>query len=361
VSDRNAQVGIQSELYPPAVLSDQISRATGPFCRHSRQELMVGNNDVALPVPERNIDAARVAVLMCTKNGAAFLGEQLQSIADQTHQNWFLIVSDDGSTDETQAILGAFIKAHPLKTAVRSGPGKGVRENFLSLATDPAIDADFFAFSDQDDVWQRDKLRRALTWLVTVPDDVPALYCGRTELMSTDGRSYGFSPRFTRPPSFQNALVQNLGGGNTMVFNRAVKKILEAAATFEAVLHDWWLYQLVSAVGGQVHYDPQPTLKYRQHQANLIGSNLGWRPRLARLKMLLDGRFRDWNSANIAALRRVPAHLMPARNREVLELFDQARFGSLSKRFTCLKQSGVYRQTAFGNLALLAAVILKRI
>lgn len=322
---------------------------------------MVGNNDVAPPAPERNIDAARVAVLMCTKNGAAFLGDQLQSIADQTHQNWFLIVSDDGSTDETQAILGGFIEAHPLKTAVRSGPGKGVCENFLSLATDPAIDADYFAFSDQDDVWHRDKLRRALIRLVTVPGGVPALYCGRTELMSKDGRFYGFSPRFTRPPSFQNALVQNLGGGNTMVFNRAVKKILEAATTFEVVLHDWWLYQLVSAVGGQVHYDPQPTLKYRQHQANLIGSNLGWRPRLARLQMLLDGRFHDWNNANIAALRRVPAHLMPARNRKILELFDQARFGSLAKRLIGLKQSGVYRQTPLGNLALLAAVILKRI
>jgi len=77
---------------------------------------------------------------------------------------------------------------------------------------DPAIDADYFAFSDQDDVWYLDKLRRALTWLVAVPGNIPALYCGRTELMSIDGQSYGFSPLFTRPPTFRNALVQNLGG-----------------------------------------------------------------------------------------------------------------------------------------------------
>src|SRR5207253_1787714 len=105
---------------------------------------------------------------------------------------------------------------HDQKTIVRNGPANGVCANFLSLATDPAIDADYFAFSDQDDVWYRDKLRRALTWLATVPGDVPALYCGRTELMSIDGRSYGLSPLFTRPPTFRNALVQNLGGGNTM-------------------------------------------------------------------------------------------------------------------------------------------------
>lgn len=328
---------------------------------NSRQELMVSRNDVAAPAPAKNINAARVAILMCTKNGAAFLGDQLQSIADQTHENWTLIASDDGSTDETRAILGRFIEAHHLKAAVRSGPGKGVRENFLSLATDPAIDADYFAFSDQDDVWHRDKLRRALTWLAAVPDDVPALYCGRTELMSTDGRSYGFSPLFNRPPSFQNAIVQNLGGGNTMVFNRAAKKIVETASTFEVVLHDWWLYQLVSAVGGMIHYDPQPTVKYRQHLDNLIGSNQGSYARFARLHMMLSGRFRDWNNTNIAALRRVPHHLMPSKNREVLELFEKARFGSLPNRLAYLKRSGVYRQTVLGNLGLIAAVILRKI
>ena len=70
-------------------------------------------------------------------------------------------------------------------------------------------------------------LQRALTWLATVPADVPALYCGRTELVSDDGRSYGFSPLFTRPIAFRNAIIQSLGGGNTMVFNKAAKRLLE--------------------------------------------------------------------------------------------------------------------------------------
>ena len=114
-------------------------------------------------------------------------------------------------------------------------------------------------------MWYKDKLERALTWLATVPADVPALYCGRTELVSDDGRSYGFSPLFTRPIAFRNAIIQSLGGGNTMVFNKAAKRLLETTGKLEVVLHDWWMYQLVSAVGGAIHYDPQPTLKYRQH------------------------------------------------------------------------------------------------
>jgi glycosyltransferase involved in cell wall biosynthesis len=322
---------------------------------------MASKNQIAASALRQNTDTARVAILMCTKDGAAFLHDQLQSIADQTHMNWILFVSDDRSTDETKEILGRFADSHGQKMVIRSGPEKGACANFLSLANDPTISADYFAFSDQDDVWYPDKLRRALTWLVTVPSDAPGLYCGRTELMSFDGQSYGFSPLFTRPPSFQNALVQSLGGGNTMVFNRATKKILEATATFEVTSHDWWVYQLVSAAGGVVRYDPQPALKYRQHLNNLSGSNLGWRARFVRIRMLLSGRFRDWNEKNITALKRLPAYLMPPKNRETLELFTKARDASFLKRLDYLRQSGVYRQTFLGNLGLLAAAIIKKI
>jgi glycosyltransferase involved in cell wall biosynthesis len=322
---------------------------------------MPANREVATRMPHMSIGAAQIAILMCTKNGAAFLAEQLKSIAAQTHANWILFVSDDGSTDGTRNILRRFADRHEQKTVVRNGPGKGVCANFLSLATDPTIDADYFAFSDQDDIWYKNKLQRALTWLATVPDDVPALYCGRTELISMDGRSYGFSPLFTRPIAFRNALIQSLGGGNTMVFNKAAKRLLEVVGRLDVVLHDWWMYQLVSAVGGAIRYDPQPALKYRQHLDNLIGSNRGWRARLVRVRMLLSGHFRDWNTMNVVALQQVPAHLIKPQNRVVLQLFAKARTASLLKRLYYLKQSGVYRQTLLGNIGLLAATLLKRI
>jgi glycosyltransferase involved in cell wall biosynthesis len=325
------------------------------------KESMAANSEVTTQVPHASIGAAQIAILMCTKNGAEFLGDQLKSIADQTHANWILFVSDDGSIDETRNILRRFADSHEQEMVVRNGPGKGVCANFLSLATDPTIDADYFAFSDQDDVWYKDKLQRALTWLITVPDDVPALYCGRTELISIDGRSYGFSPLFTRPPTFRNALIQSLGGGNTMVFNKAAKRLLEVAGKLDVVLHDWWMYQLISAVGGAIRYDPQPALKYRQHLDNLIGSNLGWRARLIRIRMMLNGRFRDWNMMNIAALQGVPAHLIKPQNSAVLQLFARMRTASLLNRLRYLKQSGVYRQTLLDNIGLFAATLLKRI
>jgi glycosyltransferase involved in cell wall biosynthesis len=322
---------------------------------------MPPENEAATSKPLGNVAAARVAILMCTKNGAAFIDDQLKSIADQTHENWSLIVSDDGSDDGTLAKLKGFAAVRPQKITIRKGPEKGVCVNFLSLANDPSIRADYFAFSDQDDVWEPDKLRRALACLACVRADVPGMYCGRTELMGADKQSYGLSPLFTRLPAFQNALVESLGGGNTMVFNRATKKILEEAATLAVVVHDWWVYQLVSAAGGIVYYDPQPMLKYRQHSVNVIGSDGGWRGRIVRLRPILAGRFRDWNDANIAALEKLPAHLITPANREILQLFMKARRAPLLQRLYFLKKSGIYRQTLFGNFALSVAAILKKI
>ena len=305
--------------------------------------------------------SARVAILMCTKNGAEFLGEQLHSFADQTHTNWTLFASDDGSTDETKNILEHFGRNRFQRVFVRKGPENGVCANFLSLALDPTIQADYYAFSDQDDVWHPDKLRRALTELVAVPDGTPALYCGRTELMTADGQLYGRSPLFTRSPAFENALVQNIAGGNTMVFNSAAKELLERVGSLEVVLHDWWLYQLISAAGGIIHYDPKPMLKYRQHRHSLIGSNLGWHARFTRVHMLLRGRFHDWNVVNIAALNRVPKHLIEPQNCITLMFFAKATTAPLLRRLLYLKRSGVYRQTLLDNFALVAAAIMKRI
>ena len=322
---------------------------------------MLANIFVTSQVVRPRVDAMRVAILMCTKNGAKFLAQQLKSIADQSHTNWTLFVSDDGSSDETVGIVARFAREFSQRVVSRLGPGKGVCANFLSLATDPSIDADYFAFSDQDDIWHKDKLERAINWLATVPDQIPGMYCGRTELVTADGQSYGLSPLFTRAPAFQNALVQSLGGGNTMVFNRAAKKMLEDAGRIEVVLHDWWLYQLVSAAGGAIRYDPQPTIKYRQHPNSLIGSNLGWRARIVRIRMTFSGRFRDWNRTNIAALERVPPHLIAPQNRSILKLFAQARTATLFKRLVYFKRSGVYRQTLLGNIGLFVAAIIKRV
>lgn len=90
-----------------------------------------------------------VAILMGTMNGARFLSEQLDSLELQTHKNWILIASDDGSTDDTLIILKAYQAKWPDgKLMIKEGPKSGFCANFQSIACDPGIKADYYAFCD---------------------------------------------------------------------------------------------------------------------------------------------------------------------------------------------------------------------
>lgn len=305
---------------------------------------------------------ARVAILLCTYQGEDYLTEQLESYAAQQHRNWVVFASDDGSRDHTCSILERFQRRWgEQRLAIRRGPGEGFAANFLSLTCASDIHADYYAYSDQDDIWEGDKLRRAVQQLESVPADVPALYCSRTELVDAQNRSLGTSPLFSRPPSFANALMQNVGGGNTMVFNQAARELLcRAGADVEVVTHDWWAYMVVSGCGGRVFYDSSPSLRYRQHGGNLVGTNSSWAARMVRIRMLMEGHFRAWNDRNIRALLRLEDRITPA-NREVLRQFVEARERPLPARLLGLRRSGVYRQTLFGNLGLLAAAIFNKL
>ena len=302
-----------------------------------------------------------VAILLCTLRARDYLREQLDSIVNQTHASWSVWVSDDGSDHSTHTILDEYQArlGNPRFTILR-GPAQGFAANFLSLACNASIGADYYAYADQDDIWGVDKLAIALQWLEGIPADVPALYCARTSKVDANNQDLGLSELWTKPLGFGNALVQSIASGNTMVFNRAARDLLAAAGPkIQVAAHDWWTYQLVSGCGGRVCYDSRPTVRYRQHRANLIGTNGTWSARLQRARMLLRGRFRNWSQMNIAALNVMRTHLT-AESQERLDYFSNARQGGLFARLAALRRSGVYRQTWLGNLGLVAAVILKK-
>ena len=314
-------------------------------------------------IPNRQSEhvSPTVAILLCTYQGQRYLASQLDSFAAQSYSNWTVVASDDGSQDDTRSILEAYRATWgDDRLSIHSGPGAGFAANFMSLTCRAAINAHYYAYSDQDDIWQPDKLRRALDRLRTVPKEVPALYCSRTRIVDADNREIGLSPLFAKPPGFANALMQNLAGGNTMVFNDAACALLRAAGEdVDVAVNDWWVYLVVSGCGGKVFYDACPTLRYRQHGANLIGMNSNWRARLARMKCLWQGQYRTWNDRNILALQRLRTQLSP-ESRKVLDRFAAARNSWLFPRLIGLKRSGIYRQTTFGNLALVAGAIFKK-
>lgn len=303
----------------------------------------------------------QVAILLATRNGERFLGAQLQSYVSQTHGDWTLHVSDDGSSDATWNIIEKFAAEQSRFVSISEGPKQGFCRNFMSLAQSKSVKADYFAFSDQDDIWHADKLERALSYLKEIPQTQPAMYCSRTELVDEDLRHVGFSPLFSRPPSFRNALVQSIGGGNTIVFNAAAKSLFEATGNAPIVSHDWWAYQIVSGAGGTVFYDPQPSLKYRQHGNNIVGSNLGFAARLSRIRMTFGGRLELWNETNVRALHAMRSHLT-AFSLETLDKFVAAREARwLPTRLYYFFKCGVYRQGVLENLGLVAVAVLRKL
>ncbi len=301
-----------------------------------------------------------ITIFLCTYNGERFLAAQLASIEQQSYRNWRLVVSDDHSSDATLAILRHFAQRTCQPVEIRRGPRLGPAANFLSLAADPDIPGDYFAFCDQDDVWHRDKLRRALTWAASLPQDLPVIYGGRTHVICAAGKPLGYSSRFFRPPSFANALVQSIAGANTMLFNCATKRLFEQTGALDVTAHDWWAYQLVAGSGGVVGYDPSPHVYYRQHANNRIGSNKGLCAQLKRLCMVYQGRFAAWNEVNVAALQSA-RHLLTEEARALIDVFQVMRTGTLTERLAAFVRSPLRRQTALGNLALLVATALKKV
>lgn len=303
-----------------------------------------------------------VLILMGTLNGERFIREQLDSILAQTHKNWKLVISDDGSTDQTLAIARQWAKeVGENQVEFRGGTRQGFAQNFLSMACDADLKADFYAFSDQDDVWCRNRLSAGLSYMGDVHLPTPALYCGTTIYVSENLKHLEVSMNFKKPPGFRNALVQSLAGGNTMLFNQALKNILEKTNPSVPVpSHDWWVYLIVTGCDGVVFYDHTPRVLYRQHGTNVIGRNLGCVARLMRIKMLLEGHFRDWIDSNVAALSAA-RHLFLKENQHVLESFDVYRQSNIIRRYAVLRELKIYRQTRLGMLGLILGLLCKKI
>ena len=304
-----------------------------------------------------------VAVVMAYFNGQSFFKDQLNSILEQRHTQTTVYMFDDHSRPSiySDPILKELVDRCNVHVAVRTH-NAGFAKNFLLGLAEVPDRFEYYAFSDQDDVWHEDKLEKAIAALEKFPSKEPALYCARTKIVdATCEHTLGYSPRFNKLPSFANALVQNIGGGNTMVFNRAARDlIIKAAVSANVVSHDWWCYLIVTGAGGYVVYDPEPCLKYRQHSNNLVGANTSWRARLVRIRGLLQGRFRTGNDINLKALSE-HVHLLTRDNLEILSDFIEARQSSLIKRLFLFKRSGIYRQTLFGNLGLLLGIILNKV
>jgi glycosyltransferase involved in cell wall biosynthesis len=303
-----------------------------------------------------------VAILLCSLNGENYLRDQLNSIASQSYTAWKLYVSDDGSTDKTLDILQDYQKAWGKeKLQIIKGPGQGFQKNFISLIANKKIHADFYVLSDQDDVWLSNKISRAISHLKNEDLNISQLYCGRSTYVSKNLRLIKESQLFNKPPSFRNAIIQSIAGGNTMAFNQKLKETVMLFTHVDVVSHDWWLYILCELSGGRTYYDPTSFILYRQHESSLIGENISLKAKLRRFFIVLKGGFRNYNDKHLEGLHAVSLAFGSPKNIHIIDSFYHDRDKGVWARFQMIRNLGLYRQTWGDQMALYLSAILHKL
>ncbi len=243
-------------------------------------------------------------VLLSTYNGEKYILQQLDSIFAQRYDQLKVLIRDDGSRDQTLSIIRQYMEQYPDQIELIMGENVGVVRSFWTLMEQADQQAEYFCFCDQDDVWMPDKIAHAIEQLSQLEHEVqdtgeensvlPAMMCTATQLTDEELQPTVIWPGMpSRPPSFYNALFQNIAVGATLSFNRnALQLILSVSVNTERILmHDWWFYLAISCFG-RVYFDPNPSIYYRQHASNAVGGEATW---IQKLKKKL-GSFKKHNN-----------------------------------------------------------------
>lgn len=248
-----------------------------------------------------------VQVLMSTYNGGEYLKEQIDSIISQIGVEVHILVRDDGSKDETLEILKQYKNIEIIEAQ-----NVGATRSFLELIT-IAGDYDFYAFADQDDIWDTDKLEIAVEALEQFR--VPAIYSGNTRLV--DGNLNFIKDETLKPiTTLGSALVKNYVTGCTAVFNSDLMKYLKMYSPIHVPFHDWWVNLVCLSIGGVSIYDSEPHMNYRQHGNNVVsGNESAWKKWISRLKKVNKPYHRDLMAQEIINAYKV--YISP-RDMEIL-------------------------------------------
>lgn len=292
-----------------------------------------------------------VDILLATFNGAQFLPEQLASIEAQTYRDWRLIVRDDGSSDGSLNIIGAFARRHGGRVRLlRDGRGRlGACGSFAALLE--ASDAPYFMFCDQDDVWLPEKIAGLLRMLQQAEERrgaaIPILVHSDLSVVDDKLRVIHQSfwryarllvPSAQRPPA--RLILRNYVTGCALIGNAALRRSALPISS-EACMHDWWVALVAAALGEILDYK-DPTTLYRQHHSNELGAQ----------RRHLFGILRQFFQAPDREIQRVRVHIKQAQQQasDLLKLYnkkiDEKIFAILSE-FARLPTAGLRQRKSF--------------
>ncbi len=212
----------------------------------------------------------RVNVLMSTYNGQDYIKEQIESILNQTYHNIKLYVRDDGSTDCTIDILQCYEQQN--KIVFIKGNNVGYGASFMQLLLE-AEDSDYWAFSDQDDVWDREKIERAVMQLEKMDQDMPAMYCHNYYITDQKLQITGKSNFIQEDYPFYKAITECVHLGFATVINRKLREMMLLAKGRVLISHDWWA-ELIATEFGTIYVDSYMGAWHRRLENSVSGGDL---------------------------------------------------------------------------------------
>ena len=225
------------------------------------------------------MDKKTIAVLLATYNGERFLREQIESLYAQTIKDWTIYVHDDGSTDGTKAILDEYAEKKDNFVVLDYPSQKGASNNFFSLLK--RVDASYFFFADQDDVWMSNKMEKCLARMLQIEKSTiskPVLVC--CDACVTDEKLKVISPslweRSGAHPEFLTNFNESAATpfvtGCTMLLNNAAKESVLWDVIEKATMHDAFITLCVFKAYGIVEPIRESLMYYRQHGENTLGA-----------------------------------------------------------------------------------------
>ena len=284
-----------------------------------------------------------VRIMMATYNGERFLQEQLESIINQTYKNWSLIVQDDGSKDSTWEVLKGF-QNKDNRIAIRKSPEEkhGAYYNFHSIANQEKKSGkiyDYYMFSDQDDVWDEDKIARMLASIKHSRRDLPVFSYADMRVIDENGKE--------QIPSICNAQGLNFINKESLFFSHIIygcNTIMNSAAFLAVPIIDTkqeWvgilshdnLYAKFSGILGNVYFYPDTTMGYRRHGGNVTAKHtygFGAKRiayRALNLRELAKDHARTYNQSLIAL--KLLKEVTTNRNNEIDEIVKAIKEGGL--------------------------------
>jgi glycosyltransferase involved in cell wall biosynthesis len=220
-----------------------------------------------------------IAILLATYNGEEYLEQLLDSLLNQTQNNWNLYISDDGSSDSTLSIIEKYVAKYSNVFYLDSiEHNKGAKNSFMWLLKE--IKADYYMFCDQDDIWLPQKIEITFHEMERIENnmkDVPVLIHSDLKVVDKDlnvisDSFYKYSGIPTRFSSFQFYCAYNNITGCTLMINRKTRQF-SLQIPEVAKMHDAWIGRVVSYHNGLISFINIPLILYRQHNNNVIGAH----------------------------------------------------------------------------------------